>query len=108
MGGFLHQRRQLSLLGHFQHNIATTDQLALDPQLGKGRPVGDARQRGADVRVFQNVHIGKGLADLDQGFHGAGGKAALRELRGSLHVKEHGVFRDLFLDQGFYFHLGYL
>jgi len=51
------QLLQLTALVHFDQNIATADQLTVNPQLREGRPVCVFRQLGADVRVLQDINV---------------------------------------------------
>src|SRR5690606_18905508 len=91
--------RQLAALVQLDGNVAAADQLAVDEQLREGRPVGIARQVGADLRILQYVDaVEAGGAGRLQRLHGAAGEAAHRELRRTLHEQDDRVRLDHRLD----------
>ena len=94
----LDQALQLTLLEHLDNDIATTNQFTVNPQLGKRRPVGILGQLGADIRMLQDIDIGKGLAAGHQRLSRLRGKAATRKLGRTFHVQKNGILGDLLLD----------
>ena len=48
---------------HLHDDVAAADQLALDVELGKGRPVRVFLETLPDLLVLEDVEVGKGLAD---------------------------------------------
>lgn len=61
-GSFFDQLLRFATLIHFDHDITTADQLAVNPQLREGRPVSIFRQFRTNVRILQNINIGKTFA----------------------------------------------
>lgn len=61
-GSFFDQLLQFTTLIHFDHDITTAHQLAVNPQLREGRPVRIFRQFRTNVRILQNINIGKTFA----------------------------------------------
>jgi hypothetical protein len=53
-------------------DVGAADQLALDEDLGDGRPAGDRGELLPDCRVGEDVDGGDGRARLAQGAQGAG------------------------------------
>jgi len=94
----LDQCLQLALFEHLENDVAAPDQLAIDPQLREGRPVGIFRQVGANFRILQDVDVGELLAAAHHGLGGAGGKTALRRVGRAFHVQQHRVVFDLLFD----------
>ena len=78
--------------------LATADQLSIDIYLRKGRPVGEAWKVLKNLGIGQHVDIGKLDTQGFQSFRGAAGEAALRQLRGTLHINNDGVGFDLLLN----------
>ena len=96
--GGVHQLLQLAVGVEFQGDVAPAHQLAVDVDLGEGRPVGVAGEVLEDLRVLQDIDVREGNPALLQGGGGAHGEAALGELGGALHVDDHGVALDLLID----------
>src|SRR5580765_5494630 len=98
-GGYAERRLQLAGLVHLGHDVRAADELAVDVELGDRRPVRIFLDALADLLVLEDVHrlqVGDaaGLEDLDR----AAGKAAHRELRGSLHEKDDAMALDQIVD----------
>src|SRR5690606_5911993 len=89
-------------------DVAAADQLAVDPQLREGRPVGVLGQLGADFRILQDVHVGELFAATHHRLGGARGEAALRGVGRALHVQQDGVVGDLLFDGFDDIHEGHL
>ncbi|CRD47806.1 hypothetical protein BN1263170052 [Stenotrophomonas indicatrix] len=100
---------ELAGFEQFHDDVAAADQLAVDEQLREGGQIGEARQIGADLRLFQ--HIDRAQCDGacgHQGLHGAAGIAAHGVLRGALHEQHERVTIHLGLDLLHYRHTSLL
>src|SRR3546814_5926090 len=70
---------QLAAVVQLHADVATANQLTLDEQLRKRRPVGVAREVGAHFRIFQHIDVMDFGAGLLEHLRGAAGKAAHRD-----------------------------
>jgi hypothetical protein len=61
---FLEQGLQLTGLEHLLDDVAAADELAVDVELGDGRPVGEGLDALAHVVALQHVHADKGHAEV--------------------------------------------
>ena len=89
---------------HFHHDIAAAEKLALDVELGDGRPIGIALDARADLGILQHVHAVIGHGQMVENGDGAAGEATLREQRAAFH-EQHDVmgahdFGDTAVDVG--------
>jgi hypothetical protein len=96
--GFFDQLLQFPALIHLDDNIAAADQFAVNPQLWERRPVGVLRQLGADVRVLQDINVGKALAAGGQRLNRLCGKTAVWQLWRAFHVQQNRVLSNLVLN----------
>src|SRR5471032_1601187 len=99
----IQQGLQFARLKHLIHDVRTADELALDVELGNGRPVRVFLDALAHFRIVQHVDGGDvfdaaSFQDLD----GAAGKTALWELGGALHEQHHRGGGHGFFDPGLY------
>jgi len=92
------QRLEFAGIVHLGDDVAAADQLALDPELREGGPIGVSRQVGADVRVAQHVYVGEALPAAHQALHRLSGKPALRCAGRTLHVEQDRIVLDLLTD----------
>src|SRR5690606_19158355 len=98
--GLFEMSLQLARLKHLAHDIAATDEFALDVKLGNGWPVGIVLDALAEIVAFQNVG---GLildAEVVQDLDDLPGKTALWEIGGALHEQENIAGLDLLVDEG--------
>src|SRR5205814_1361119 len=75
------QRRELPARMHLAHNVAPADELPAHVYLRDRRPVGEAFDRLAFLRLGEHVDCLEGHADLPQHLHRGGREAAHREAR---------------------------
>src|SRR6185503_2818133 len=83
---------QLAALEHLHHDVRSADELALDVELGDGRPVAIRLDASANLGVLEHVDglvfRAQSVEDGDR----AARKSALREERSALH-EQHNVIR---------------
>src|SRR5882672_1423379 len=72
----LQQLLQFAGLEHLADDVAAADELALDVELGNGRPVAELLDALAKLRILQHVHAFEPDAELAQDLHHRGGEAA--------------------------------
>src|SRR5580700_9964275 len=108
LSGFLHrnailleQRLQFASLEHLADDVATADELALDIELGNGRPVRKALDAAAQIVVLENVETLVGHAQIIEDLHHLPRKSAHRKLRRSLHEQNDVVGLHLIVDELF-------
>src|SRR5205823_5414122 len=75
------QRRELPARMHLAHDVAPADELPAHVHLRDRRPVGEALDRLALLRLGEHVDRLEGHADLSQHLHRGGREAAHREAR---------------------------
>src|SRR5437773_394700 len=99
---------QLAGLVHLAHDVRAADEFAVDVELRDRRPVGVLLDALTDLGVCENVDCvgilhAAGDKELDRQLR----EAALRELRGSLHVEHDAMSRHLVLDSLLDIHAGH-
>src|SRR5438876_613593 len=92
------QRRELPARMHLAHDVAPADELPAHVHLRDRRPVGEALDRLALLRLGEHVDRLEGHADLSQHLHRGGREAAHREVRRPLHVDDDLVVLHLARD----------
>src|SRR6058998_1665438 len=92
------QRRELPARMHLAHDVAPADELPAHVHLRDRRPVGEALDRLALLRLGEHVDRLEGHADLSQHLHRGGREAAHREARRPLHVDDDLVLLHLARD----------
>src|SRR6266446_5513294 len=92
------QRRELPARMHLAHDVAPADELPAHVHLRDRRPVGEALDRLALLRLGEHVDRLEGHADLSQHLHRGGREAAHREARRPLHVDDDLVVLHLARD----------
>jgi hypothetical protein len=90
---------ELAGLVHLGDDVAPADQLALDEQLGDGRPLRQGGQLLADPRVRQDVDRRERRAGGLERRDSARGEAARGAVGGSLHEEDDLVVADRFGDR---------
>src|SRR5262249_41645220 len=89
---------QLALLEHLTHDIATADELALDVELGNGRPIGEALDALANTHIVEDVNVAVADAEMAEDLRHLRGEAALRKILGALHKHDDVVVGDRLAD----------
>src|SRR3954447_10005253 len=92
------QLLELAVLVQLDHDVATAHQLAVDEQLGDGRPPGVGREHLADARIGEDVHRGILGAEPVQALDDLHREAAARRVRRALHEQHHPVLVDRLQD----------
>src|SRR5882724_319513 len=92
------QLAQLARGVHLPYDVAAADELALDVELGDGRPLAEVLDALAERRIGQDVDALELDAELAQHLHDGGREAALREHGRALHVEHDVVLADVLLD----------
>src|SRR5947209_8939310 len=89
-------QRLLELAGlvHLHDDVAAAHELAVDEQLGDGRPVREGRKLLSDPRVRQDVDGRERLSYRLQDGHRTGREPAGRLVRRSFHEQDHRVLGD--------------
>jgi hypothetical protein len=100
--GGLQQGGKFPLLMQFVNDVTASDEFSIDINLGNGRPIGILLDPIPDGRVNQDVHGLERIAIGIQNLYGVGRKATLRGIGCALHVKNHGILLDMFIDTGQY------
>lgn len=105
LGRRLNHLFQLATFSHLTNDVTTPNQLTIDPQLRKCRPVGILGQLGTYILIFEDINEGKALTAGHDGFNRTRRKTTLREPRRTFHVQQDGIVFDLFFDCVDYTHL---
>src|SRR6185437_15564950 len=85
---------KLARLKHLAHDIAATDEFALDVELRQRRPVRKLLDALAYLVRFEAIHMRVIDAEIVEDLHELAGKAALRKRGRSLHEKHDIVLVD--------------
>src|SRR5690606_28314530 len=80
---------------HLSDNVATTDQLTINPQLRESWPVGIRRKICANVWSCKNINISKCCATSHQSLGRALRETTLRRVWRAFHVQQNRVASDL-------------
>src|SRR3954470_5761201 len=89
-------------LVHLADDVAATQELTLDVELGDRRPTAELLDAFAQARVGEHVDALELDAKVGQHLHHGRRETALREHRRALHVKDDVVGLDVALDPLFY------
>ena len=82
----------------FVNDVTASDEFSIDINLGNGRPIGILLDPIPDGRVGQDVHGLERIAIGSQNLYCVGRKATLRGIGCPLHVMNHGILLDMFID----------
>jgi len=96
--GGLQQGGKFPLLMQFVDDVTASDEFSFDINLGNGRPIGILFDPIPDGWVDQDVHGIERIAIGPQNLYCVGRKATLRGIGCPLHVMNHGILLDMFID----------
>ena len=88
----MNELMQLTLLEHLADDVAASDELAFDVELGDRRPVGECLNTFANAGVIQHVDVLVGHAQVAKHLGHLSREATLWEFRCAFHEK-HNIIR---------------
>src|SRR4051812_15638338 len=89
---------------HLTNDVATTDELAIDEDLGNGRPLRVRLDSVTDRRIGEHVHGLEGNPKAFERFDGGRRKSTLRKCGRAFHINDDLLTLDGCLDGVLYRH----